>query len=159
MKVYVDDMLVKSHTVEQHEEDLSEAFRVMRSHGMKLNLTKCAFGVKSGKFLGFIMHQRGIEVNPEKIGAILNMKPPANSKQLHSLNRKIVALNRFVSKSADKCLPFLKTLRKEGKFEWTNECEKTFYIIQRVPNISLPLRQAKPGGWPVPLLGRLKRHD
>lgn len=126
MEVCVEDMLVKSRTTEQDEEDLSEAFRVMRSHGMKLNLTKCAFGIRSSKFFDFIVHQRGIEANREKIQAILAIRSPANLKQLQSLHGKVVALNRFVSRSTDKCLTFVKTMRKEGKFEWMNECKKAF---------------------------------
>ena len=67
MEAYVDDMLVKSRTISQHIIDLEETFSTLRAHGMRLNPTKCAFGVSSGKFLGFIISQRGIEANPEKI--------------------------------------------------------------------------------------------
>ena len=79
---------------------------------MKSNPSKCAFGVASGKFLGFMVSQRGIEANPNKIQAILNMEPPKNIKDIQSLTERIVALNRFVSKATDKCLPFFKVLRK-----------------------------------------------
>ena len=78
---------------------------------MKLNPSKCAFGVSSGKFLGF-MAQRGIEANPNKIQAILNMEPPKNIKEVQSLIGRVAALNRFVSKAKDKCLPFFKILKK-----------------------------------------------
>lgn len=80
MEVYVDDMLIKSRMAEQYEEYLFEAFRVMLSHWIKLNLTKCAFRVRSDKFLCFIVHQRGIEANPEMILDILDMSLPANLK-------------------------------------------------------------------------------
>ena len=88
---------------------------------MKLNPGKCAFGVMTGKFLGFMVSQRGIEANPDKIRAIMEMKPPKNVKEVQSLNGKVVALNRFVSRETDKCLPFFRTLKKS--FEWTNECQ------------------------------------
>ena len=118
--VYVDDMLVKSQREEDHLEDLRETFDTLRSYNMKLNLGKCAFVVTAGKFLGFMVSQRGIEANPDKIRAIMEMAPPRNVKEMQSLNGKIVALNRFVSRATDKCLPFFRTLKKS--FEWTAEC-------------------------------------
>ena len=86
---------------------------------MKLNLRKCSFGVSSGKFLGFMVSYRGIEANPDKIQAILSMEPLKNIK-VQSLTRQVVALNRFVSKATDKCLPFFRVLRKA--FEWMDKC-------------------------------------
>ena len=91
---------------------------------MKLNLSKCAFKVLSGKFLGFMVSQKGIEANLDKIQAILNTEPPKNVKEIQSLTRRVATLNRFVSKATNKCLPFFKVLRKA--FEWTNECQKTY---------------------------------
>ena len=76
VEVYVDDMLVKSQGEEIHLDDLQETFDTLRQYNMKLNPSKCAFGVSSGKFLGFMVSHRGIEANPEKIRAILDMKPP-----------------------------------------------------------------------------------
>ena len=87
---------------------------------MKLNPSKCVFEVTAGKFLGFMVSQRGIEVNPEKVWAILELEPPRIVKAVQSLNRKVAALNRFVSKATDKCLPFFQVLKKS--FEWTDEC-------------------------------------
>ena len=75
---------------------------------MKLNPSKCAFGVSSGKFLRFMVSQWGIEANPDKIQAILNMEPPRNVKEVQSLIGRVATLNRFVSKVTDKCLPFFK---------------------------------------------------
>ena len=87
---------------------------------MKLNLSKCVFRVTAGKFLGFMVSQRGIEVNPEKVRAIMELGPPRTVKEVQSLNGKIAALNKFVSKVTDKCLLFFHMLRKS--FEWTDEC-------------------------------------
>ena len=91
---------------------------------MKLNPSKCAFGVSSGKFLGFMVSHRGIEANPDKIRAILDMKPPQNVKEAQSLTGRVAALNRFVSKATNKCLPFFRILRKA--FEWTDDCQRAF---------------------------------
>lgn len=80
VEVYVDDMLVKSLEIQNHLSDLAKTFRTLRQYKMKLNPTKCAFGVSSGKFFGFMVSQRGIEANPEKIRAITEMQPPQNTK-------------------------------------------------------------------------------
>ena len=92
VQVYVDDMLVKSRREEDHLEDLRETFDTFRSYNKKLNPRKCAFGVTAGKFLGFMVSQRGIEANPDKIRAIIEMTPPRNVKEVQSLNGKVAAL-------------------------------------------------------------------
>ena len=120
VQVYVDDMLVKSLCENDHLNDLQETFNTLRSYSMKLNPSKCVFEVMARKFLGFMVSQRGIEVNPEKVWAILELEPPRTVKAVQNLNGKVAALNRFVSKATDKCLPFFRVLRKS--FEWTDEC-------------------------------------
>ena len=105
-------MLVKSRREEDYLEDLRETFDTLRSYNMKLNPGKCAFGVTAGKFLVFLVSQRGIEANPNKIRAIMEMKPPRNVKEVQSLNGKVAELNRFVSRATDKCLPFFYILKK-----------------------------------------------
>ena len=82
MEVYIDDMLVKSTTAEHHIAHLSEAFQILREYNMKLNLAKCAFGVSTGKFLGFIINNQGIEANLDKIKVVLDMPPPSNIKDV-----------------------------------------------------------------------------
>ena len=120
VQVYVDDMLVKSRSEEDHLDDLRETFDTLRSYNMKLNPSKCAFGVTVGKFLWFMVSQRGIEINPDKIRAIIEMTPPRNVKEVQSLNGKVAVLNRFVSRATDRCLPFFHTLKKS--FKWMAEC-------------------------------------
>ena len=95
---------------------------------MKLNPSKCAFGVASGKFLGFMVSQKGIEANPEKVQTIINMVSPRTVKEIQKLTGRIAALNRFVSKAMDKCLPFFKTLKQA--FAWTDECEAAFQDLK-----------------------------
>ena len=82
MEVYIDDMLVKLVKVELHVDHLAESFQVLKDYKMKLNPTKCAFGVSAGKFLGVIVNSCGIEVNPDKIKAVLDMRPPSNTKEI-----------------------------------------------------------------------------
>ena len=106
----------------------SETFNTLRQYHMKLNPSKCAFGVSSGKFLGFIISQRGIEANLEKVRAILEMSSPRTTKKVQSLTGRVATLNRFVSKATDKCLPFFKTLKKA--FTWTDECEAAFQELK-----------------------------
>jgi len=143
MEVYVDDMLVKSRGSSDHVADLKAMFDVLRKYRMKLNPLKCAFGVKSGKFLGFMVSSRGIEANPEKVQALLDMKSPRKPKDVQKLTSCIAALNRFISKSTDKCIPFFDTLRGSKPFQWTEECEHAFQQLKahlgRPPLLSKPM--------------------
>ena len=129
MEVYMDDMLVKSKEKPTHLDDLKEMFATLRQYQIKLNLSKCAFGVASGKFLGFMVSQRGKEANLEKVKVILNMTSPKTIKEVQKLTRRIAALNRFVPKATEKCLPFFKTLKQA--FTWTDECEVAFQELKR----------------------------
>ena len=129
VQVYVDDMLVKSVCENDHLNDLQETFNTLQSYNMKLNPRKCMFGVTAGKFLGFMVSQRGIEVNLEKVRAILELEPPRTVKAVQSLNGKVAALNRFVSKATDKCLPFFRVLKKS--FEWMDKCQKAFEDLKK----------------------------
>ena len=104
--------------------DLGEIFDTLRSYNMKLNPGKCAFEVTTGKFIGFMVSQRGIKANPNKIRPIIEMAPPRNVKEVQSLNGKIVALDKFMSRAMDKCLPFFCMLKKY--FKWTTECQQAF---------------------------------
>ena len=124
VEVYVDDMLVKSAKGAQHLDDFQETFDTLKRYKMKLNQSKCAFGVASGTFLSFMVSHRGIKANLDKIQANLNMEPPKNVKDVQSLTRRVAIFNRFVSKATDKCLPFFNILKKA--FEWTNECQRVF---------------------------------
>ena len=82
VQVYVDDMLVKSRREEDHLKDLEETFSTLHSYNMKLNPIKCAFRVTTRKFLGFMVSQRGIEANPNKTRAIVEMASPKNVKEV-----------------------------------------------------------------------------
>ncbi|KAL0446167.1 UNVERIFIED_CONTAM: Retrovirus-related Pol polyprotein from transposon opus [Sesamum latifolium] len=130
MEVFVDDMLVKS-TEEDHLKNLEQAFRTMRAYGMKLNPSKCTFGVRCGKFLGYMVNEKGIEPNPEKIEAIAGLRSPRTLKEVQKLTGKIASLSRFISRSADRSLLFFKSLGKAKEFKWTEECEQALQSLKR----------------------------
>ena len=102
VEVYVDDILVKSLEEKKHLDDLQETFDTLRRYNIKMNPSKCVFGILSRKFLGFLVSQRGIEANPDKIQAILNMEPPRNVKEVQSLTGRVATLNKFISKATNK---------------------------------------------------------
>ena len=106
IEIYVDDMVVKSKMMTEHLGDLGDIFYVLRRHKLCLNASKCFFGVGLGQFLGYMVTHRGIEVNPDQIKAINDLKPPRNAKEVQKLTRMVAALNRFISKSVDRCRPF-----------------------------------------------------
>ena len=106
IEIYVNDMVVKSKMMTEHLGDLGDIFYVLRRHKLCLNASKCFFGVGLGQFLGYMVTHRGIEVNPDQIKAINDLKPPRNAKEVQKLTRMIAALNRFISKSVDRCRPF-----------------------------------------------------
>ena len=128
MEVYIDDMLVKSTAAGLHITHLSETFQILRDYNMKLNPAKCAFGVSAGKFLGFIVNHRGIEANPDKIKALLDMPSPTGIKEVQRLTGRIAALSRFVSRASDKCQPFFQVLKKA--FQWDEKCEEAFAALK-----------------------------
>ncbi|KAL0430722.1 UNVERIFIED_CONTAM: Retrovirus-related Pol polyprotein from transposon [Sesamum radiatum] len=111
---------------EEHVEDLEETFSVLRKYKLKFNPAKCAFGVQGGRFLGFMVSQRGIEANHLKIKVIIDMKALACLNEVQRLTGKIAALSRFISKFAEKSLLFFKTLRKAKTFEWGTPCQLAF---------------------------------
>ena len=126
VEVYIDDMVVKSKLVSEHLTDLTSIFEILREHKLRLNASKCSFGVGSGKFLGYIVTHRGIEVNPDQIKAINNLQPPWNPKKVQKFTEMMAALNRFISRSADRCRPFFLLLHKWKEFEWSEKCVVAF---------------------------------
>ncbi|XP_020216847.1 uncharacterized protein LOC109800479 [Cajanus cajan] len=126
MEVYVDDMVVKSSTVSAHAQDLTEVFQALWHHQMRLNLEKCVFGVSGGKFLGFMLSSRGIEANPDKCQAILDMKSPSTLKEVQKLAGRLTSLSRFLPCLAEIARPILLLLKKVKRFIWTPKCEASF---------------------------------
>ena len=101
--MYIDNMVVKSRENQRHVEDLTEVFEILRQHKLRLNANKCAFSVGAGKFLWYMITHRGIEVNPDQISTIKQLKPLSNQIVVQKLTGMIASLNRFMSKSVNKC--------------------------------------------------------
>ena len=112
IKVYIDDMVVKSKMVSKHVGDLRNIFEILRIHKLCINTSKCSFSVGSGKFLGYMVTHRGIEVNPNQIKAINSLQPPRNPKEVQKLTEMTAVLNRFISRSTDRCRPFFLLMKK-----------------------------------------------
>jgi hypothetical protein len=145
---YVDDIVVTSKNKEDHLADLVETFANMRDTRLRLNPEKCVFGIRQGKILGYLVSHRGIEANPTKIQAIINMTPLQSARDVQRLTGRLAALNRFISKSAERSLPFLKTLPDAKDFAWGPEQAAAFASLKQHlselailtnPNPSLPM--------------------
>nr|XP_025616631.1 uncharacterized protein LOC112708929 [Arachis hypogaea] len=142
LEVYIDDMLAKTESSEQLINDLTVIMNTLRKHQMRLNPAKCAFGMEAGKFLGFMITQRGVEANPEKCRAVLEMASPKNLKDIQKLTGKLTALSRFLGASAQKAIPFFKLMKKGTPFKWETECEEAFQHFKKT--LSEPPILAKP---------------
>ena len=142
IEVYLDDMVVKSKVVSEHVRDLGDIFEILRRHKLCLNASKCSFGVGSGKLLGYMITHRGIEVNPDQIRAVNSLQPSRNSKEFQKLTGMVATLNRFISRSIDRCRPFFLLMNKWKGFEWTEECALAFQQLKeyltRPPIMSSP---------------------
>jgi hypothetical protein len=139
----VDDIIIKTRTSSDLIADLEETFSSLRRFRWKLNPTKCVFGVPSGKLLGFIISNRGIEANPVKITAISDMEAPATIKDVQKLTGCMAALNRFISRLGKRGLPFFKLLKCQDKFQWTEEAVRVLqdlkHHLQSPPILIAPL--------------------
>jgi len=130
VQAYVDDMVVTSQQREQHVANLGELFTTIVKYRLKLNPEKCVFGVKAGKFLGFLLTERGIEANPEKCDVIIAMRSPISIKEVQELTGRMAALSRFVSAGGDKGHPYFQSLKSNSRFVWTRECEEAFLKLK-----------------------------
>jgi len=124
VKVYIDDIITKTPTIRDHVVNL-EAFS-KGSNNMWLNPLKCTFAVSIGKFLGYILTNRGIEAHPNKCKVVLELKSPTTVKEVQKLNGKITALSRFMPKVAHRALPFYLLIWKDSTFEWSEACKNAF---------------------------------
>jgi len=145
MKVYVDDMVVKSNAFEQHLANLKEVFRQLRRFGMRLNLTKCVLGVEGGKFWGFMLTHRGIDTNFDKCSAILAMRSLTSLKEVQSLFGKLTSLSQFLPKLVEKTRPIVKALKKAEKFKWSSKCQVAFEAIKATVSSTPILQKPAPG--------------
>ncbi|XP_050217645.1 uncharacterized protein LOC126668497 [Mercurialis annua] len=138
LEVYIDDVVVKSNTEEVHLADLRKGFERIRSNGLKMNPLKYAFGVSAGNFLGFLVHQRGVEVDKNKAKTIINAEPPKTKKQLQRLIGQINFLRRFTANTAGRLRSWSVLLREKetDHWIWTDEQQKDNGVEREVYYLS-----------------------
>jgi len=128
---YVDNIVLKSRKAETVITDLQETFDNLRVYKMMLNPAKCVFGVPAGKLLGFLVSNRGIEANPEKIKAITSLAKPACVNDVQRLAGRIAALSRFISRLGEKALPLYQMMKKTDTFVWSDAANTAFEDLKR----------------------------
>jgi len=131
IEVYVDDMIAKSKTEEDHIINLHKLFERLRKFKLRLNPTKCSFGVRSGKLLGFVVSQKGIEVDPAKVQAITEMSAPRTEREVRGFLGRLNYIARFISHLTATCELIFKLLRKDQAVVWNDDCQKAFEKIKR----------------------------
>jgi hypothetical protein len=132
IEVYIDNIVIKSTMADSLLDDLRETFANLDRYNIKLNPKKYSFGVPTGQLLGYLISERGIEGNPEKIQAIINMQPPKTLRHVQQLTGRLASLSRFISKLGKKALPFYWLLRKMDNFTWTEEAQTAFTTLSVV---------------------------
>jgi hypothetical protein len=128
---YVDDIVIMSERETDHIADLTETFDNIRRNGLKLNPEKCIFGIRKGQLLGCMVSKRGIQANPQKIEALRRMQPPSSRKEVQRLTSRIASLNHFISRAAERSLPFFKVLRANSTFQWGPEQQQAFDDLKK----------------------------
>ncbi|XP_070017006.1 uncharacterized protein [Nicotiana sylvestris] len=131
IEVYIDDVIIKSKKQSDHVKDLRMFFQRLRRYNLKFNPAKCAFGVPSGKLLGFVVNRRGIELDPSKIKAIQELSPSKNKIEVMSLLGRLNYISRFIAQLTTTCEPIFKLLKKNVALKWTDECQEAFDKIKR----------------------------
>jgi hypothetical protein len=123
---YVDDIVVNSVQRRDHISDLVETFANLRAANLRLNLEKCVFDIHKGKVLRFLVSTKGIEANPDKIKALIEMQDPISMKDVQKLTGRVVVLNRFIPKAAEGSLPFFQVLKSSKNFQWFETQKQAF---------------------------------
>jgi hypothetical protein len=142
---YVVDIAVMSKKQDDLIADLKETFNNLRKYNMMLNPTKCVFRVPAGQLLGFIVSHHGIEVNPEKIKAILEISWPNDLKDVQRLTGCMAAVSRFISRLGKKALPLYKLMKKLDEFVWTDEADAALKDLKRAIHCTSPSSSRRPG--------------
>jgi hypothetical protein len=147
IEAYADDIMVKSKRVNNLVDNLDIAFKCLKEKNIKLNPEKCVFGVPRGMLLGFIISERGIEANPEKISAITKMGSIRDLKGVQKVTGCLATLSRFISRLDEKALPLYHLLKKSECFSWTLEAEEALTKLKGTlsnPMILVPLATGEP---------------
>ncbi|XP_052734034.1 uncharacterized protein LOC108321519 [Vigna angularis] len=145
IEVYVDDMIAKSESEEEHVLNLKKLFERLRKYKLRLNPAKCTFGVKSGKLFGFVVSQKGIEVDPNKVRAISEMPAPSTEKEVRGFLGRLNYIARFISQLTATCEPMFKLLRKNQVMVWNEDCQAAFEKIKQYLQNPPVLRPPEPG--------------
>ncbi|CAM8999249.1 unnamed protein product [Rhodiola kirilowii] len=145
IECYVDDVVVKSKARSDHVQDLRTIFERLRKCQLKMNPLKCAFGVTSGKFLGFVVTHRGIEIDQTKIKAIQEMPEPKSLKELRGLQGRLAYIRRFISNLAGRCQPLSHLMKKDDPFVWDDKCRRAFDSIKKYLSTAPVLGAPTPG--------------
>jgi hypothetical protein len=132
IEAYVDDIIVKSKKIGDLVPDLTEVFTKLRQHGVKLNPEKCVFGVVRGMLLGFVVSERGIEANPDKISTIMDMGPIKNLKGVQRVTGCLAGLSRFIARLREHSLPLYKLMKKFDHFTWTPEAQEALDSVKNI---------------------------
>ncbi|PKI49247.1 hypothetical protein CRG98_030356 [Punica granatum] len=122
IEVYVDDMIAKSKEGEDHLVNLKRLFDHPRKYKLRPNPVKCTFNAKSGKLLGFVVSERGIEVNPDKVKAIMELHPPSTVREVRGFLGQLNYIAQFIANLTDKCQPLFRLLCKNAAIEWDKQC-------------------------------------
>ncbi|RVW15989.1 Retrovirus-related Pol polyprotein from transposon 297 [Vitis vinifera] len=147
VEVYVDDMIVKSRDRADHLAALQRFFKRIRQFRLRLNPKKCTFGVTSGKLLGHIVSERGIEVDPEKIRVILDMPTPRTEKEIRGFLGRLQYIGRFIARLTNICEPIFHLLRKNQPTVWNDDCQRAFERIKECllsPPVLVPPTPGRP---------------
>ena len=147
IEVYVDDMIAKSQTEEEHLVHLMKLFERLRKFRLRLNPNKCTFGVRSGKLLGFIVSEKGIEVDPSKVKAIQEMPVPKTEKEVRGFLGRLNYISRFISHLTATCEPIFRLLKKSQTNRWNDNCQAAFDKIKEYltePPILSPPVEGRP---------------
>jgi hypothetical protein len=120
LEIYIDDVVVKSDSMNNHLADLHLALERICQYGLKINPLKCAFGVSAGKFLGFIIHEYGIQIDPIKIESINKVQPPQCKNDMQKFLGKLSYLMQFIFNLSGKISAFapILQLKIEAEFTW-----------------------------------------
>ncbi|GKA25573.1 reverse transcriptase domain-containing protein [Tanacetum coccineum] len=147
MEVNAEDIVIKSNVEKEMLVDIKETLDGLRAINLKLNLKKCSFGIEEGVFSRHFITKQGIKASPSKVKAISDLQPPKSVNEIQNLNRKLTALNCFLSKGADKMLPFLRTLKScisRKMVRWTTKADEAFQrikeLLEALPTIIAPIK-------------------
>ena len=147
IEVYMDDMISRSQTEEEQLDHLYKLFERLKKYKFRLNPNKCTFGVRSGKLLGFVVSNKGIEVDPAKVKEIQEIPAPHTEKEVNGFLGRLNYISRFISHLTATCEPIFKLLKKDQVVRWNDECQASFDKIKEYmqePPILMPPIEGRP---------------